>query len=145
MLDTHRWKDAAAYAKWLAVKTGKPYRLLSEAEWEYAARAGSMTSQFWGDDKKAACEFANVKWCRAKGTAQVGRFKPNAFGLHDMLGNAWEWVEDCWNASCSEHVLRGGSWNNFPPNVSADARNWNSPININYIKFLGFRVGRPLP
>jgi len=139
------WKDATAYAKWLAGKSGKPYRLLSEAEWEYAARAGSTTSQFWGDDKKAACKFANVKWCGAKGTTRVGQFKPNAFGLHDMLGNAWEWVEDCWNASCSEHVLRGGSWNNFPTNVSADARNWNSPIDVRYIKFPGFRVARPLP
>lgn len=139
------WEDATAFAKWLAGKTGRPYRLLSEAEWEYAARAGSTTSQFWGDDKKAACKFAKVKWCGAKGTARVGQFKPNAFGLHDMLGNAWEWVEDCWNASCSERVLRGGSWNNFPASVSADARNWNSPIDVRYIKFPGFRVARPLP
>ena len=121
------WGDATAYAKWLAVKTGKPYRLLSEAEWEYAARAGSTTSQFWGDDKKAACEFAKVKWCGAKGTAQVGRFKPNAFGLHDMLGNAWEWVGDCWNASCSEHVLRGGSCATPASHIRNTYRNFFPP------------------
>ena len=97
------WIHAKAYADWLSKKTGKTYRLLSEAEWEYAARAGSKTTYWWGST--ASHEFANYgkdKCCgsEVRGrdqwemTSPVGAFPPNAFGIHDMLGNVWEWVED---------------------------------------------------
>ena len=116
------WHDAKAYVKWLSEKTGKAYRLPSEAEWEYAARASTQTVRFWGDKAGDACAFANVYDVRGHAdlgwpgvqhmsddghgrAAPVGRFKPNAFGLHDMLGNVWEWVEDCWNESYAKLPL----------------------------------------
>jgi len=148
------WRDATAYAQWLSEKTGKKYRLPSESEWEYAARAGSDAARPWGDDATAACASANVADRSAAAqfpgwkvepcsdgyvyTAPVGTFKPNAFGLYDMLGNAFEWVQDCWHAdyqgapvdgsawmdaNCTEHGLRGGSWFTSPAQVSAMARN----------------------
>ncbi len=102
---------AVGYAKWLSEKTGKKYHLPSEAEWEYAARGGSKTPWFWGTASKDACTFANVGDQSVKGehpdwtihdcndgyakTAPVGSFEPNALGLYDTAGNAWEWVEDC--------------------------------------------------
>jgi formylglycine-generating enzyme required for sulfatase activity len=109
------WIDAKAYTSWLAAKTGKPYRLLSEAEYEYAVRGGTKTAWFWGgaEDKKKTCEFANLHdetskavhpnyvWSHvlcedgAAENAPVGKYKPNPFGLHDMHGNLREWVEDC--------------------------------------------------
>jgi formylglycine-generating enzyme required for sulfatase activity/class 3 adenylate cyclase len=135
------WDDATAYASWLSKKTGRHYRLPSEAEWEYAARAGDTAGRYFGD--APICEFANVrdqskKKLRSTGqflecnsgfsnTSPVGTFPPNGFGLYDMLGNVWEWVEDCWgsygdapgdgaareNAVCRERVRRGGSWNSL--------------------------------
>lgn len=112
------WDDASAYARWLSAKTGRPYRLLSEAEWEYAARAGTTTSRFWGDDGHRSCAYANgadrATAARAPEagafgiadcddghahTAPVGSFPANSFGLHDMLGNVGEWTADCWNPS----------------------------------------------
>jgi formylglycine-generating enzyme required for sulfatase activity len=109
------WVDAQQYVHWLSEKTGKKYRLLSEAEWEYAARAGTDTRFHWGDGAEWACSNANVldltgfslhpNWhWRATcddsfaTTAPVGSFKPNAWGLHDTSGNVWEWVQDCWHA-----------------------------------------------
>jgi formylglycine-generating enzyme required for sulfatase activity len=108
------WKEAQAYASWLSHKTSHSYRLLSEAEWEYADRAGTDSPAYWGDDPNEACKYANGvdatlterfpkgKWedrvsCHDGFvfTAPVGSFKPNAFGLYDMEGNAFEWVEDC--------------------------------------------------
>ena len=154
------WKVVKAFAKWLADKTGKPYRLLSEAEWEYAARATSTTSRFWGDDLGKACDFANVGWCGANGLAQIGQFKPNAFGLHDMLGNAWEWVEDCWNdtytsapkngsawltGNCGRRVLRGGSWVNRPDNVRSADRSRNARSYRFDYYYGGMRLARTLP
>ncbi len=121
------WEDAVAYAEWLSVQTGERYRLPSEAEWEYAARAGSTTKYGWGNDighNRANCGGCGSQWDDEK-TAPVGSFNPNAFGLHDMHGNLWEWVQDCWNGSyqgapadgsawtsgdCERRVLRGGSW-----------------------------------
>ena len=110
------WEDASAYVTWLSQRTGRKYRLLSEAEWEYAARAGTTTARFWGDDAARACDFANgadrstqakvprantwiVSSCddRHAYTAPVGSYRANAFGLHDMLGNVEEWTQDCWN------------------------------------------------
>ena len=101
------WDNAQAYARWLAQKTDKRYRLLSEAEWEYAARSGTETSRYWVDSVTAACQYANVmdqsasrvysKWTvprcddGAVYTSEVGRYRPNGFGLYDMIGNAWEW------------------------------------------------------
>ena len=106
------WTDADRYTKWLAEKTGKPYRLLTEAEWEYAARAGAGRARFFGIKREDVCTYANLYDRTAEAklefgmetlpcddgydvTAPVGSFKPNAFGLHDMLGNVWEWTEDC--------------------------------------------------
>src|SRR5215469_11066692 len=134
------WDDAIAYASWLSKKTGRNYRLPSEAEWEYAARAGDTAGRYFGD--APICEFANVRDRSKKqlystgqffecnsgfsNTSPVGSFPPNGFGLYDMLGNVWEWVEDCWaksyvdapvdgaareNALCEARVRRGGSWN----------------------------------
>jgi formylglycine-generating enzyme required for sulfatase activity len=109
--------DADAYAAWLSAKTGKPYRLPSEAEWEYSARAGTTTARFWGDDRAPACRFANVRdeTLRKKykaelnkqndfecedgyaNTSPVGKFQPNDFKLYDMLGNVWQWTADCYH------------------------------------------------
>ena len=122
------WDDAKAYVRWLNRKTGKQYRLPSEAEWEYAARAGTTTRYNWGDDigrNRANCNGCGSRWDR-KQTAPVGSFRANVFGLHDVHGNVWEWVEDCLNynyagapadgspwtdGDCTlAAVLRGGSW-----------------------------------
>ena len=120
------WRDAAAYAEWLAAKTGRPYRLLSEAEWEYAARAGTTTTRFWGDSIDAGCRYGNLgdrAMHRALDitpfadcddgyarTAPVGRFLPNAFGLYDMLGNVWEWTADCWHEGYAGAPADGSAW-----------------------------------
>jgi formylglycine-generating enzyme required for sulfatase activity len=169
------WEDAKTYTQWLAEKTGKPYRLLSEAEWEYVARANSETARFWGDGEQQACEYANVADRQAKNnysgwtsfdcddgyteTAPVGTYKPNAFGLHDMLGNAWEWVEDCWiksyakvpndgsawlSGDCKTRVLRGGSWSNDPNIVRSAFRNGVVRSNRKYF-VNGFRVAKDMP
>lgn len=149
------WDDARAYVDWLARRTGKPYRLPSEAEWEYASRAGTVTSRFWGNAPESACRFANVMDRTGKSrvprvtwqehpcddryayTAPVGQFRANAFGLHDMIGNVWEWTEDCGNENysgapidgsawisgdCGRRVLRGGGWNVRPDNARSAAR-----------------------
>jgi formylglycine-generating enzyme required for sulfatase activity len=122
------WDEAKIYVTWLAKQTGKPYRLLTEAEWEYAARAGSTTVYPWGDEigkGNANCDGCGSQWDNTQ-TGAVGQFKPNAFGLYDMYGNVWQWVEDPWHANydgaptdgsvwleggnVSIRVLRGGSW-----------------------------------
>jgi formylglycine-generating enzyme required for sulfatase activity len=130
------WEDAKAYAEWLGRKTGRICRLPSEAEWEYACRAGTKTeyalpSPDGSDDITgkglANCEECGSKWDDTR-TAPVASFDPNAWGLHDMHGNVWEWVEDCWHYGyedapgegqswleqnggiCDYRVLRGGSW-----------------------------------
>jgi sulfatase modifying factor 1 len=109
------WNDAKAYVDWLSKQTGHDYRLPSEAEWEFAARAGTTTARFWGDNPDSACRYANVADRTAKTrypgwpihdcedgyvhAAPTGSFKANSFGLKDMLGNLWEWTADCWNGS----------------------------------------------
>lgn len=132
------WYDAQAYVTWLRRRTGKPYRLPTEAEWEYAARAGTQTRYSFGDDEIALCAYGRFADVRARfpsrdgcrrdtaGPFPVGQLKPNPWGIFDMHGNAWEWVEDCWtpNASeiptdgtafsrpwsCNVGIVRGGSW-----------------------------------
>lgn len=121
------WDDAQAYIAWLSAKTGRKYRLPTEAEWEYAARAGSSTRYWWGDEHgkgRANCTDCGVQW-GGKSASPVGSFKPNPYGLYDVHGNVWEWTADCWNPSysgapgdgtpwlrgdCISRVLRGGSW-----------------------------------
>ncbi len=157
------WDDAQAYVKWLSRVTGKPYRLLSEAEYEYAARGGSETTYPWGDDIKlngkpmANCDGCGSQWDN-KQTAPVGSFAANRFGLYDIVGNVWEWTEDCWNGSyqgapadgsawtsgdCSRRVVRGGSWLNNPGSLRSAARYRN---NLTVVRgyVLGFRVARTL-
>jgi sulfatase modifying factor 1 len=121
------WSDALAYVKWLARKTGKPYRLPSESEWEYAARAGSTASRPWGDSAADACTYANVYDASAKRTyafgweaascddgfadvAPVASLKPNAYGLYDLIGNVAEWVEDCATDSYVGRPRDGRAW-----------------------------------
>jgi formylglycine-generating enzyme required for sulfatase activity len=120
------WRNAKAYVGWLSHKTGKPYRLPSEAEWEYAARAGVATSHVWGDDPVAACRHANGADASAKAmlsvspaapcddgyvfTAPVGSYLPNLFGLHDLTGNVQEWVEDCWHSNYVGAPVDGSAW-----------------------------------
>ena len=103
------WNDAKRYVRWLSGKTGERYRLLSEAEWEYAARAGTTGPYHTGGTISAG----QANYGRNNdGTVPVGRYGSNGFGLHDMHGNVWEWVEDCWSGDCGKRVLRGGSWLN---------------------------------
>jgi formylglycine-generating enzyme required for sulfatase activity len=153
------WFDATAYADWLSAKTGKPYRLLTEAEWEYAARAGSSTSYSWGNDigtANANCNGCGSQW-DDKLTAPVGSFKPNAFGLYDMHGNVWQWVEDCYEGKyngaptdgsahapddCERRVVRGGSWEIKPQYLRSASR--AGGIAISRQKTVGFRLARTL-
>ncbi len=120
------WEDAQAYVRWLSGQTGQVYRLLTEAEWEYIARAGTRTYRYWGDDRthSEVCRFANgadrsssFEWRNMScsdgvgaGTSSVGRFKANDFGLFDTIGNVWEWVEDCWNDSYAGAPADGRAW-----------------------------------
>jgi formylglycine-generating enzyme required for sulfatase activity len=155
------WDDAKQYVVWIAKLTGIPYRLLSEAEWEYAARGGTTTAYSWGDDigiGNANCDGCGSRWDR-KQTAPVGSFKSNAFGLYDMHGNVWEWAEDCWHNSyrdapsegsawttgCtdgSRRVVRGGSWFNGPLFLRAANRGWLSTDSR--LGIIGFRLARTL-
>jgi formylglycine-generating enzyme required for sulfatase activity/predicted Ser/Thr protein kinase len=167
------WRDALDYTVWLSHKTGHRYRLPSASEWEYAARAGSEAPRPWSKNMEWACNTANVADLAAAQrypgwkvhscndgyvyTAPVGSFSPNAFGLYDMLGNVFEWVQDCWHADyrgspsdgsawlagdCSQHDLRGGSWFTSPQYVSVAARNrFAAAYRSNTI---GFRLAREL-
>jgi formylglycine-generating enzyme required for sulfatase activity len=154
------WGDAKQYAAWLSQLTGKEYRLLTEAEWEYAARAGATTRYAWGDNARvgnANCNGCGSEWDLQQ-TAPVGSFKPNAFGLHDMHGNVWEWVEDSWHDSYdgapadgsawvrgsdpNYRVVRGGSWRLESELVRAAVRVKRN-INVGF-DTLGFRVARTI-
>ena len=145
-------ESAKAYVAWLSKQTGKPYRLLSEAEWEYACRAGTETRYSFGDEiTKKDANFHERK------TSKVGSYRPNRWGLYDMHGNVWEWVEDCWNGSykgapkdgsawtkgdCHRRVLRGGSWYYLPGFLRSAVRYWLVTGNRDYDT--GFRVARTL-
>jgi formylglycine-generating enzyme required for sulfatase activity len=154
------WDDAKAYAAWLSLKTGKSYRLLSGAEYEYATRAGTQTAYYWGNDigtNNANCHACGSQW-DARQTAPVGSFPPNGFGLYDMVGNVREWTEDCYHptyigapingsawiegADCSHRVVRAGSYLLAPAFLRSASRYWFSP---DYrLRYLGFRVVRTL-
>nr|VFK54702.1 MAG: Formylglycine-generating enzyme, required for sulfatase activity, contains SUMF1/FGE domain [Candidatus Kentron sp. TUN] len=182
------WHDARAYAYWLSLRTGHKYRLLTEAEWEYAARAVHETGvptagspRYWGEDpeNKEMCKFANGadptlqeqapnlslsinENCRDgfAFTAPAASFRPNAFGLFDMLGNVWEWTADClhgnynhapldgsaWgeenNGDCGRRVIRGGSWLNKPWFIRSAYREGSSPNNAD--ENVGFRLARDI-
>lgn len=154
------WNDAQRYVQWLSGETKKPYRMLSESEWEYAARAGTETAYSWGDQVgvgRANCAGCGSQWDNRQ-TAPVGSFAANAWGLHDMHGNVWEWVQDCYNHSyagsprdgsawlsgnCSERVLRGGSWN-FSPAVIRAAIRSGVTTSFRRNNNFGFRVARTL-
>ena len=159
------WDDAQAYVSWLSQQTGQRYRLLSEAEWEYVARAGTVTARYWGEGESDQCHYANGYGYGSSApcpdgyeySAPVGSFAPNAFGLYDVLGNVWEWTQDCWNVSyagapadgrawesgdCSRSVLRGGSWGNIPRHLRSALR-IRDAADIRDNSY-GFRVARTL-
>lgn len=182
------WQDATDYAAWLSQRTGRSYRLLREAEWEYAARGGSRAPYFWGDNVNRACSYGNgadtslvravPRWreavvnARREGdmragilacddgsafTRRVGAYRPNGFGLYDMTGNVWEWVEDCWTgagyersvpatsaneqAPCTQRRVRGGSWDDYPVDLRLARRSSGVAPDLRRTD-TGFRVAR---
>jgi formylglycine-generating enzyme required for sulfatase activity len=169
---TINWNDTKKYLAWLSLKTGKNYRLLSEAEWEYAARAGTTTPFYTGEtltstqaNIKDLCtfhcdhndEYTNPNGLLRSGTLEVGSFPPNGFGLYDMLGNVDQWVEDCWEhydrgppsdgrawtpAVCKSRVVRGGSFLDAPQFTRSASRGTNPPDRA--FSGIGFRVARPM-
>jgi formylglycine-generating enzyme required for sulfatase activity len=172
------WSDATAYAAWLSGKTGKRYQLQSEAQFEYAARGGQSEPRFWGQSRDEACQYANVRdrsGAAALSTpemsanpasvhncddgygfsAPVASFKPNFYGLFDIIGNAVEWTADCANdhyrgapadgsawisGNCSARLERGGSWIAWPWVARANRRHWTPAENR--LNMLGFRIVR---
>jgi formylglycine-generating enzyme required for sulfatase activity len=153
------WHDTRDYLEWLKARTGKQYRLPSEAEWEYAARAGTRTAYPWGET--VGSRMANCRGCSADNverTTPVGSFPPNRFNLFDMHGNVWQWVADCWNASyagapadgsprlsgeCERAAVRGGAWGLTPQDVRSARREGDSKDLRSGRR--GFRVARDLP
>ena len=153
------WGDAKKYVGWLSRVTGQPYRLPTEAEWEYAARAGASARYWWGDQMepgKAYCKDCGGQWDFAL-PARVGSLAPNPFGLYDMNGNVWEWVEDCWHRNykgapkdgrvwddpnCTVRVIRSGSWRNDKTYVHSASR-FKYDAYVRYLQN-GFRVAKSL-
>lgn len=167
------WVDAKQYVAWLSNRTGRRYRLPSEAEWEYAARAGTTTSYSWGDSSGPACRHGNTFDLTATAsypnwfwytncadtfvnTAPAGTFQPNPWGIFDLHGNVWEWVEDCWHSDytgaptdgsawitgpdCGKRVNRGGGWGNHPRSMRSANRDADSATGSG--DAFGFRVVR---
>ena len=167
------WTDAKAYTAWLSEKAGLPYRLLTEAEWEYVAKGGAETPWYWGDDPAEGCAHANMydqtsadkwnlRWSPVACTdgheevAPVGSFPASPFGLHDILGNVWEWVEDCYvmpypdgpvdgsavqvEGMCDRRSVRGGSWITRASRHRASFRGRDPEPTL--FNFFGFRVAR---
>ena len=153
------WDEAQSFVQWLSRQTGATYRLLSESEWEYAARAGTSTAYSWGAEfvsGRANCDGCGSPWDNSR-TAPAGSFAANGWGLHDMHGNVFEWVEDCWNPShdgapadgearrqgdCFVRVMRGGSWIDFPWGVRSAIRHRRAADDRDNRR--GFRVARTL-
>jgi formylglycine-generating enzyme required for sulfatase activity len=155
------WSDAQQYVAWLSLMTGKTYRLLTEAEWEYAARADTKTAYYWGPDLgtgNANCNGCGSRW-EGKQPSPAGSFPPNGFGLYDMTGNVWQWVQDCYmpnyidapsdgsawiGADCRYRVVRGGSWVGLTLSALPRSayRDWRPPDSPSF--GLGIRVGRTL-
>ena len=149
------WNEAQEYIKWLSSKTRQNYRLPTDAEWEYAARALTKTRYWWGqevDKNKANCEGCGSLWDGEK-TSIVGKFIPNHFGLHDTAGNVFEWVEDCFNKNftkasadkrlvCGKRIIRGGAWS-FTPKEVRSANRWRD-FPTRRSDDTGFRVAREL-
>lgn len=160
------WAQAVAFCEWLSQKEQRPYRLPTETEWEYAARAGTNTSRWWGDGiggGHANCNGCGSQWDNRL-LGRVDAFETNAFGLSGMLGNAWEWTADCWHPSylgaptdgrawtdnaCTRHAIRGGAWNNIPIFVRSAARaaaaQNGAERDYDYSTLTGFRIARDLP
>ncbi|OGT00964.1 MAG: hypothetical protein A3K04_09095 [Gallionellales bacterium RBG_16_56_9] len=134
------WNDAQEFIQKLNAKSGKQYRLPSEAEWEYACRAGGQ-HEYCGSDSadSVAWYFDNS----GNTTHPAGRKQANAFGLYDMSGNVWEWAEDCYNGDCARRVLRGGSWGSSTYGLRAAFRGYGVPGDRG--SYVGFRVARTLP
>ena len=161
------WHDVQSYVRWLSSKTDHNYGLLSESEWEYVARAGTDTWYSWGNEighNRANCDGCGSRWDDDR-TVPVGSFRANGWGVYNMHGNVWEWVQDCWNDSyvgapvdgsswepgdCEAHVLRGGSWNNYPRYLRSASRRRGLIVGLrgNTISYKnrdnsnGFRVAR---
>jgi formylglycine-generating enzyme required for sulfatase activity len=153
------WDEAHQYLKWLSLITGRTYRLPTEAEWEYASRGGQRTAYPWGDhfkSGKANCHGCNSRWDDSE-TSPVGWFEPNAFGLYDMSGNVWQWVEDCYHdmyeeapfdgsawttKDCEDRVNRGGGSRDEPGSLRAARRDFDTHDAHSYD--VGFRVVRVL-
>ena len=163
------WNDVQAFIAWLAVQTGESYRLPSEAEWEYAARAGSTTKYHFGNAESQLCRYANHgdtstdysdrnRSCSdgiGERTAAVGRYQPNTYGLYDMHGNVWELVQDCFNGNyaetpsdgrpwtrgdCTVRVIRGGSWGTGPDGLRSANRGRSRLTDRNTTR--GFRLAQ---
>jgi formylglycine-generating enzyme required for sulfatase activity len=154
------WTDAQQYVRWLSKQTGQKYRLPTEAEWEYAARAGTSTRYWWGEKMqpgKANCKGCGGDW-NNDAPVNVDVFPPNPYGIYGMNGGVWEWVEDCWqkdydgaptdgsawtSSDCRENVIRGGSWRNDSTYAHSASR-FTYDTTVRYI-LNGFRVARTLP
>ena len=181
------WEDAMEYARWLSRETGEKYRLLSESEWEYVARGGTNTARYWGEESaesfwadasaESQCRYANGadRTLRTKDrhqdweweiagcddgyhrTAPAGTYEANGYGLHDVLGNVWEWTQDCksenyegvpsdgssWEReACDRRVIRGGSWSDDLDKIRSGNRGWANTDHRDYT--LGFRVARTI-
>lgn len=159
------WYDAQAYVTWLSAKTSKIYRLLSEAEWEFAAKGGLSTTYSWGSNASHGhANYGTDECCGGhaedldlwvESTAPVGSFPPNPLGLHDLSGNVWEWVEDCWHENhegrpddgiarltgdCNLRIMKGGSWASMPVRIRGAFRDAYPPNDHGTI--IGFRVAR---
>jgi formylglycine-generating enzyme required for sulfatase activity len=153
------WDDAQQYAKWLGTVSGKPYRLPTEAEWEFAARGGTTTRYWWGEQMaqgKASCKECGKPW-QEDAPATVGSFAANPYGLYDTSGGVWEWVADCWHNNfkgapadarawdapdCRVRVIRGGSWREGAPYMVASTR-FKYDAGVRHSQN-GFRVARSL-